>query len=599
MHTRRARPHGTAVVTIYLTAVIAIHAAAARSASAETDLSGEWTPRYHEDLPERIPGPALGEYHGIPLNDAARRRAESWSASILSVLEHQCVPHPADYATRGPSHMRIWKEVDRNTQQLVAIRMRISAWGTERAIWMDGRSHPPPYAAHTWQGFSTGVWNGNVLTVTTTHLKPGWIRRNGVPRSETAVLREHFIRRGNHLTHISVVDDPAFLTEPFIRSQNWVLSPYQVIAPYPCDPAEENAQPRHSVPHYLPGQNPFLREYAEQQRLPLDGVAGGARTMYPEFVEGKVLRRPAAAPPAGPPIVTTARGDLSVVHVQGNVHMVHTPDGNMTVHAGEDGLLLVDTLRADRAAEIHAAIAPLSSNPIRYIVNTHAHESHTGGNGALAERGRTIYGGNATNGVNRDAMGASARILAHENTLLAMTSAGRASRDLPTDAFFSERKDLFFNGEGVHVAHLPAAHTGGDSVVYFRRSDVISAGDVFRTHEFPFIDADAGGTVQGVIDALNAIIDLAIPGPLQEGGTMIVPGRGRLSDESDVVDYRDMVVIVRDRIRDGIGKGLSLAQIQTARPTLGYDWQFGRSRPDWTGEHFVAAVYRDLTRTTR
>src|SRR5687767_6004924 len=132
MHTRRARPHGTAVVTIYLTAVIAIHAAAARSASAETDLSGEWTPRYHEDLPERIPGPALGEYHGIPLNDAARRRAESWSASILSVLEHQCVPHPADYATRGPSHMRIWKEVDRNTQQQVAMRMRISAWGTGR-----------------------------------------------------------------------------------------------------------------------------------------------------------------------------------------------------------------------------------------------------------------------------------------------------------------------------------------------------------------------------------------------------------------------------------------------------------------------------------
>jgi hypothetical protein len=236
-------------VAIHLTALIASHLAAAGPASAETDLSGEWTPRYHEDLPERIPGPALGEYHGIPLNDAARRRAESWSASILSVLEHQCVPHPADYATRGPSHMRIWKEVDRNTQQLIAVRMRISAWGTERTIWMDGRGHPPAYAAHRWQGFSTGVWNGNVLTVTTTHLKPGWIRRNGVPRSETAVLREHFIRRGTHLTHISVIDDPAFLTEPFIRSQNWVLSPYQVIAPYPCDPAEENAQPRHSVPH--------------------------------------------------------------------------------------------------------------------------------------------------------------------------------------------------------------------------------------------------------------------------------------------------------------------------------------------------------------
>ncbi len=262
-----------------------MHIVAAGWVHAETDLSGEWVPRYHEDFPERIPGPALGEYHGIPLNDAGRRRAESWSASMLSVLEHQCVPHPADYATRGPSHMRIWKEIDRPTQTLVAIRMHISAWGTERTIWMDGRAHPPPYAAHTWQGFSTGVWNGNVLTVTTTHLKPAFIRRNGVPRSEGAVLREHFIRHGNYLTHISVINDPAYLTEPFIRSQNWVLSPYQVIAPYPCHPAEEGSLPRHAVPHYLPGRSPYLREYAEKYNLPLEGAMGGARTMYPDFVE--------------------------------------------------------------------------------------------------------------------------------------------------------------------------------------------------------------------------------------------------------------------------------------------------------------------------
>jgi cyclase len=579
-------------------AVIAMHVATAGWVAAETDLSGEWTPRYHEDLPERIPGPALGEYHGIPINDAARRRAESWSASMLSILEHQCVPHPADYATRGPSHMRIWKEINSATQQLVAIRMRISAWGTERTIWMDGRAHPPSYAAHTWQGFSTGTWNGNALTVTTTHLKPGWIRRNGVPRSEGAVLREHFIRRGDHLTHISVIDDPAYLTEPFIRSQNWVLSPYQVIAPYPCDPAEETSLPKHTVPHYLPGQNPYLREYAEQHRLPLDGVTGGARTMYPEFIEGKDRRRPAAVPSAASATAQTGRGDVHVLHVQGNVHMVHTPDGNMTVHAGEDGLLLVDTLGPDLADQIHAAIAPLSAHPIRYIVNTHAHESHTGGNGALAERGATIFGGNAVTGVNRDAMSAAARILAHENVLRSMTTADtpRASRDLPTDVFFSDRKDLFFNREGVHISHLPGAHTNGDSVVYFRRSDVISTGDVFRTHEFPFIDLEAGGSVQGVIDALNAVIGLAIPGALQEGGTMIVPGRGRLSDESDVVEYRDMVVIVRDRIQDGIEKGLSLREVQATRPTLGYDWQYGRSNAAWTGDDFVAAVYRGLTR---
>lgn len=265
--------------------LVAIHVTAAGPVNAETDLSGEWAPRYHEDFPERIPGPALGEYHGVPINEAARHRAESWSASMLSVLEHQCIPHPADYATRGPSYMRIWKEIDRPTQQVVAIKMHISAWGTERTIWMDGRAHPPPHAAHTWQGFSTGVWDGNKLTVTTTHLKPGWIRRNGLPRSESAVLREHFIRHGDYLTHVSVIDDPAFLTEPFIRSQNWVLTPYQVIAPYPCDPAEEVSLPRHAVPHYLPGQNPNLAEYAETYDLPPDGVAGGAATMYPDFIE--------------------------------------------------------------------------------------------------------------------------------------------------------------------------------------------------------------------------------------------------------------------------------------------------------------------------
>jgi glyoxylase-like metal-dependent hydrolase (beta-lactamase superfamily II) len=577
--------------------VIAVHLAAGW-VSAETDLSGEWVPRYHEDLPERIPGPALGEYHGIPLNDAARRRAESWSASILSVLEHQCVPHPADYATRGPSHMRIWKEIDRLTQAVVAVRLHISAWATERTIWLDGRAHPPPYAAHTWQGFSTGVWNANVLTVTTTHLKPAFARRNGVPRSEGAVLREHFIRHGNTLTHISVVHDPAYLTEPFIRSQSWVLSPYQVIAPYPCDPAEEGTLPRHAVPHYLPGQNPYLREYADRYQLPLEGVRGGARTMYPEFIEGKA--RPGSTGARAEASATAVARNVNVLHVQGNACMLHTPRGNVTVLAGDEGIAIVDPLHAELAEEIFAAIAPLSADPIRLIVNTQAHESRTGGNSALAARGRSIIGGNVVSGgVNQAALSATARIIAHENVLTSMTAArpARRSGDLPTDVFFSDRRDLFFDGEGVQISHVPAARTNGDSIVYFRRSDVISAGDLFRTDAFPFIDLEAGGSVQGVIDGLNAIIDLAIPARLQEGGTMIVPGHGRLADESDVVEYRDMVVIVRDRVKEGLDKGLTLPQVQATAPTLGYDWQYGRSTDGWTGEDFVAVVYRDLSRS--
>ena len=253
--------------------------------NAEIDLTGEWAPRYHEDLPERIPGPSIGEFHGIPINEAARIRGESWDSSILSVPEHQCKPHPADYATRGPSHMRIWKTLDRASQQVTAIRLHISWSASERTIWMDGRGHPPDYGAHSWHGFSTGIWEGDQLTVTTTHLKQGWLRRNGLPRSEKAILREHFIRHGNYLTHISIIEDDVFLTEPFIRSQNWVLEPFQQIGPYLCEIAVEVDRPQGTVPHYLFGQNPFLNEYATRYGIPIEAAMGGAETMYPGFIE--------------------------------------------------------------------------------------------------------------------------------------------------------------------------------------------------------------------------------------------------------------------------------------------------------------------------
>jgi len=250
---------------------------------AQIDPSGEWAPRFHEDQPERIPGPEIGDYLGLPINDAARLRGDSWDASLLTLPEHQCKPHPADYGPRGPANLRIWKEVDTATQKLVAYHTHISWQAPERTIYMDGRPHPPEYAAHTWQGFSTGKWEGDMLTVTTTHLKIGWIRRNGIPRSDKATLTEHWIRHGEYLTLVSIINDPAYLTEPFIRTTNWVADPRQNIAPYPCEAVTEIVRPLGVVPAHLPGTNTFLAEFPAKYGLPAEAARGGAETMYPEY----------------------------------------------------------------------------------------------------------------------------------------------------------------------------------------------------------------------------------------------------------------------------------------------------------------------------
>ncbi len=265
------------------------------SASAQVDLSGEWEIQYHEDAPERGPGPDIGDYLGLPVNEAARLRADSWSASLLTVPEHQCKPHPADY---GPSvsNLRIWKAVDTATQQLTAWRTRIEWMAPERTIWMDGRPHPPAHASHTWQGFSTGRWDGNMLTVTTTHLKAAHTRRNGVPRSDTATLTEHFIRHGNYLTWVSIIDDPVYLTERFIRTRNYAVNLGQRTGqPRPCDAVVEiGGRPRGYVPHHLPGTNPFLHEVASWYGVSYEATRGGADTMYPEYR----LTMPPSSPPA-------------------------------------------------------------------------------------------------------------------------------------------------------------------------------------------------------------------------------------------------------------------------------------------------------------
>ncbi len=261
--------------------------ALAPSASAQVDLTGSWNPQYLEDQPERIPGPELLDFLGIPLNDFARKWALAWAPDRLGLQEHQCQVHTAAYIYRGPLALRIWEERDPQTQNIVAIHQYTSTYEQNRTIWMDGRPHPPEWAAHTWMGFSTGKWDGNVLTVHTTHIKQGWHRRNGIPSSDLIDLTDHFILHGDSLTHISVVTDPIYLSEPLIKSEDYVKnSNPNGNWLWPCEYVNElPGSDRAKVPHYLPGENPFMDEFRNKYKLPLEAVLGGPETMYPEYME--------------------------------------------------------------------------------------------------------------------------------------------------------------------------------------------------------------------------------------------------------------------------------------------------------------------------
>jgi len=548
-------------------------------AIAQIDLSGEWNPLFHEDQPERIPGPEIGDYLGLPITDAARLRAEAWDAEILTLPEHQCKPHPADYGPRGPFNLRIWKEVDTPTQQIIAWHTHGSWQAPERTIYMDGRPHPPEYAAHTWQGFSTGKWDGDILTVTTTHLKIGWIRRNGIPRSDRATLTEHWIRHDDRLTLVSIVNDPVYLTEPFIRSTDFMLDPHQQIDPYPCETVTEVPRPKGEVPNFLPGTNPFLQEFATKHAIPEKSAKGGAVTMYPN---GAGVPAAVSRPIQVPSLMDD--GEIHILPVQGDVYMLVGGGGNTTIQAGKDGVLVVDTKQAAQSDKLVAAIRKISSKPIRYIINTSADADQTGGNEKVADAGRTITGGN----VARFNAEFPATMVAHEKVASRMREAGAPPASWPMDTYFTEGKDLFVNGEAVQVFHQPAAHSDGDSLVFFRKSDVVSTGDLFVPDRYPVIDVAKGGSINGVVAAINRILDLTVPADKEEGGTMVIPGRGRLCDEADVVEYRDMLTIIRDRIQDLVKKGRTLEQVKAARPTQDFDPLYGPS------DAFIEAAYRSL-----
>jgi len=257
-------------------------AASGVPALCEADFVGEWGPLFHEDYPERFPGPELGDYMGIPINNAARLRGDAYDADRISVVpEYECRPHGGDYSMRGLSNLRISEEYDKYNR-LLAIHTRMNFDEQARTIWMDGRPHPSEYAEHTWDGFSTGKVEGNQLTITTTHMKYGVIQRNGVPSSPHAVMTETFIRHGDYLTLVSIVDDPVYLEEPFIRTSQWArTSNLAVDERFILDIADEVTRPQGYVPHYPLGiqQSEFALKYG----LPFEATQGGKETTYPEY----------------------------------------------------------------------------------------------------------------------------------------------------------------------------------------------------------------------------------------------------------------------------------------------------------------------------
>ncbi|HET9943138.1 MAG TPA: hypothetical protein VFR05_07355, partial [Terriglobia bacterium] len=611
------------------------------------DIAGEWVLQSNED-PGQIGGqgqPTLGYYLGIPFNEAGRMRADTSAESIWGTPEYQCRPHSAPHQWRGLGGARILKEEDPLSRDIIAYHiqfMRSLDW----PIYMDGRPRPPAWAPHTWTGFSTGEWIGNTLKITTTHLKDGYLRRAGPQTSDMYTMTDFITRHGEILTAVTVIDDPIYMDEPFIQSTTYQVDINSTTNWETCNAssfAENGGTNRHWVPHFLPGQNTALTEWLKNEKwIPEEPTRGGMKTIYPEYkstLNGSVKVADLKVPGSKSAIniakaiadQSPKDGEVHVLPVQGNIYMLIADGHNITVSVGSEGVLMVNSGPAQMSDKILAKVrevvnaavnspvpnrcfgvncpgtvgwsspfingvisSPTPAKPLRYIINTSAAPENIGGNQKIASSGFFPRGGGF--GAAFANPGRTAQIIAHENVLFRMSAAGAPTGSTPTDSYFDEFHKLpeYFNGEAVIVYHEAAANTDGDSIVFFRRSEVISAGNIFSTVSYPFIDLEKGGTIQGVIKGLNHILDLAVAEYRSQGGTWIIPGRGRLSDTADVASYRNMLSIIRDRVQDLIDKGMTVEQVKAARPTLDFDGRYGSDTGSWTTAMFIDAVYKSL-----
>jgi len=575
---------------------------------AGTDFSGSWRWLNHQDATLFTAAGDIADWGGIPLNDAARLYALSWQASRQTVKQQQCMGYAPPYTWMSPGNHRLWEERDPFTQRLLAVHY----WGqiaqVNRVVYMDGRPHPPAYAPHTFAGFSTGKYDGHVLTVTTTHIKRGWLRANGAPQSDAATVTEHLIRHGDTITVFAEVEDPVYLTETMTKTS---LLSRQAVAPdawlYACDDSEQiPGRKGDYVPSHFFGQNPFFREYADKNKVPVLAAFGGPESLYPEIfgaVKDTAVAEAAAKAkmlPSGPPQASRAPdptpndGNIHVFHVAGNVYMLSGDGANIAVQVGPQGALVVDTGAGKLSEKVLAEIAKISTKPIQFIVNTSFHADHVVGNKKLQAAGSdpSLTGSFFSNQF-ADA-GQGATVIGHQNVQTRMEKQSPPMDTPPSDTYIEDRRRKYHNEEPVEIFPMSSAITDGDSVVHFRKSDVIVTGDIFTTTQYPFIDTKNGGSLQGEIQALNFILDRTVYQHDEDGGTYIIPGHGRVTDEWELAEYRDMLVIIRDRVQSMIKAGATLQQVLAARPTADYDPRFGATTGPWTTNMFVEAVYTSL-----